>query len=93
MTPEERTGEWPKTSERFVVPLLEREIARRGAESRRFLASKGDVLLWNGHLVHRGTPPRDPSLLRKAIITHYSSIHRRLDAPAPTRFRDEGWFF
>ncbi len=91
--PQDRTGEWPKTSEGFICPLLEREIARREATATQFLAAKGDVLIWNGHLTHRGAAPRDPTLLRKAIITHYSSIHRRKDAPAPAWFEGGGYFF
>ncbi|HPG24593.1 MAG TPA: phytanoyl-CoA dioxygenase family protein [Myxococcota bacterium] len=91
--PEERTGVWPKTSESFLVPILEQEIERRAVKPVPFLGRKGDVLIWNGHLMHRGSAPRDPSLLRKTIITHYSSIRRRKGMFVPTRTGRHGYYF
>ena len=91
--PEERTGMWPKTSESFLVPLLEEEIARRAEKPRQFLGRKGDVLVWNGFLMHRGAPPLDPTLLRKTIITHYSSIRRRKGPFVPVRVGKHGYYF
>lgn len=72
---------WPKTSERFVVPAIEAEIAARGVPPKQFLAKKGDVLIWHGRLMHRGTEPRVPGMLRKALIAHYSGVNHRPDMP------------
>jgi hypothetical protein len=86
MSPEElarrsHTGAetWPKDSERFVVPAIENEIATRGVPARRFIAKKGDVLVWHGRLMHRGTEARDKQLLRPALIAHYSGVNHRDD--------------
>ncbi len=91
--PEDRTQDWTKTSESFVGPLVRQEIARRDEKAQAFLGRKGDVLIWNGRLLHRGSPPRDRSLQRKAIITHYSGIHRRKDVPDVVRHRGQGYYF
>ncbi len=78
-----RTGAqiWPKTSESFVVPAITAEIERRGAEIRHFEASRGDVLIWHGRLMHRGSVPRAPDRLRKSLIAHYSGVNHRPDMP------------
>jgi hypothetical protein len=70
---------WPKTSERFVVPAIQAEIAKRGTPVSQFLAEKGDVLIWHGRLMHRGSPPRSSTLLRRALIAHYSGVNHRPD--------------
>lgn len=72
---------WPRLSEALVVPAIERRLRATGAEPKRFLARKGDVLLWHGKLVHRGSRPKDPALERRAIITHYSRVDHRPDMP------------
>jgi len=81
---------WPKTSERFVVPAIEREIVRRGAVVQRFLAEMGDVLIWHGRLLHRGTKATSSEYWRPALIAHYSGINHRPDMPA--RAQDENGF-
>jgi len=40
------------------------------------------VLIWHGRLLHRGSRPTNPSLLRRALISHYSGINHRPDMPA-----------
>jgi hypothetical protein len=78
---------WPKLSERFVTPAVETEIKRRGIPLRTFIARKGDLLIWHGRLMHRGSMPAWPGLERRALIAHYSGINHRSDMPA--RERDE----
>jgi hypothetical protein len=70
---------WPKTSESFVVPAIEAEIAERATPLAQFLAEKGDVLIWHGRLMHRGSLPLSSELLRRALIAHYSGINHRPD--------------
>lgn len=89
LTPEEREAAdpisgaklWPKLSERIVTPAIEDEIAARGIAPKQFIAKKGDVLIWHGRLMHRGTEPKNPTLLRKALIAHYSGVNHRPDMP------------
>jgi hypothetical protein len=85
MTEEERgrqdggTNNWPKYTERFVVPAIDAEIARRNVAARTFVGEKGDVLIWHGRLMHRGSTPAIPGLERRSLITHYSGIEHRPD--------------
>lgn len=46
-------------------------------------AKKGDVLIWHSWLAHRGSKPKNPNLLRKSLITHYSGINHRPDMQKP----------
>jgi ectoine hydroxylase-related dioxygenase (phytanoyl-CoA dioxygenase family) len=77
---------WPAVSESFVVPAVEAEIERRGAIVRPFIAKRGDVLIWHGRLLHRGSKPKQPGMMRNSLICHYSGITHRKDKP--TRARD-----
>jgi hypothetical protein len=78
---------WPKLTESFVVPAIEAEIRERAVHPVRFLAEKGDVLIWHSRLMHRGSLAEKRFAPRKALITHYSGVHHRPDMPA--RARDE----
>ena len=69
--------EWPNIAERFVTQAVEREIARVGTPIRSFLGERGDVLIWHGRLVHRGSPPLVRGMQRKALIAHYTGIPHR----------------
>ncbi|MEY2958245.1 MAG: hypothetical protein RLZZ01_813 [Actinomycetota bacterium] len=40
-------------------------------EQQRFLARKGDVLLWHGMLVHGGSPILEPGRTRRSYVLHY----------------------
>jgi len=73
------TETWPRDSETFVVPAIEAEIAARAPEIRRFTAEAGDVLIWHGRLMHRGTKATGPNAWRPALIAHYSGINHRHD--------------
>lgn len=90
---ERNRADWPSTSERFVVPACEAEIERRGAEIRQFLPKKGDVLIWHGRLLHRGSRPKVAGTPRRALIAHYSGVKRRPDFAPAEQVEDKGWFF
>jgi hypothetical protein len=77
---------WPTVSESFVVPAIEAEVERRGVGVQRFIAKRGDVLIWHGRLMHRGSRPNQAGMLRKSLICHYSGINHRRDLP--TRAQD-----
>lgn len=80
---------WPATTERFVVPAVEAKIAEMGMPSQKFIAKKGDILIWHGALVHRGTKPNNPDLFRKTIITHFSSLNHRQDMQRRATYTNE----
>lgn len=71
-------NEWPKYAERIVTPSIESEIAARGIPVVPFIARKGDLLIWHGRLIHRGSPARR-AMPRRSLITHYSGITHRPD--------------
>ncbi len=50
-----------------------RHIAARAEdfEEHRFLARKGDVLFWNGMLIHGGSPITDRSVTRRSLVLHF----------------------
>lgn len=70
---------WPTFTQDEIARICEEEIARRNAPIETFVPEKGDVLIWHSNLVHRGSEPKDKSLLRKSLICHYSAISKRLD--------------
>lgn len=72
---------WPSLAERVVNDVAEREIARRGVPRRTFIARKGDVLIWHGRLMHRGSYANAPGMERRALIAHYSGTGHRIDMP------------
>ena len=52
-------------------PMIEEACRSAGLKREVFLAKKGDILFWHANLVHGGTPRRDHSLSRKALVCHY----------------------
>jgi Phytanoyl-CoA dioxygenase (PhyH) len=43
----------------------------RGLKRQRFLARKGDVLIWSADLAHGGTKSATDGVTRKSLVTHY----------------------
>ncbi|GED23436.1 phytanoyl-CoA dioxygenase family protein [Halomonas halmophila] len=65
---------WGRLAESFVDDAVFSKIERDNCEVKQFLASKGDVLIWYGRLMHRGMPPEDPSSTRPGLIGHYAPL-------------------
>ncbi len=84
--------DWPRESERILTPLYEDAIAERGLEVREFVPRRGTVLLWHARLLHRGSVPKDPTLERRALIAHLSSVDHRPDMP-PAQSHSGAAFF
>lgn len=90
----ERQGDhWPMRAERFVNSAAEEEIARRSIPTQTFLARKGDVLVWHGRLMHRGSYANVPGMLRKTLIGHYSGLSHRIDMPVYRRTPEGSAYF
>ena len=86
---ERDTPDWPWHAEQFLNDVFEREIENRGAKPMSWdTAKKGDVLIWHPWLAHRGSKPKNPDLLRKSMICHYSGIHHRPDMAAPVLYEN-----
>jgi Phytanoyl-CoA dioxygenase (PhyH) len=86
--------DWPTHSERILTPLFEEEVQSKGLNKQRFIAKRGQVLIWHGRLLHRGSLPNDPGIERRALIAHYSGILHRPDMPKAIRsIGAGGWYF
>ena len=53
--------------------IIEQYISERKADVLTFMAKKGDVIIWDGRLLHRGSEARRPEILRKCLIGHYTN--------------------
>lgn len=93
LPPQKRDHRWPKYSEEVLTPLFEEEIALRQATIITHLPKRGDVLLWHGRLMHRGSRPNVPGLQRKSLIAHYSGINHRHDMQEAQQAPSGGWYF
>lgn len=76
-----QTNAWERYSERFVAPAIEAEIERLNLTPTDYLPQKGDLLIWHGRLMHRGSEARVRHMERKSLICHYSGVHHREDMP------------
>lgn len=56
-------------------------MARTGLQRNVYLPKRGDVLIWHGRLVHRGSVANVPGMPRRALICHYNSVSHRPDWP------------
>lgn len=93
LEPDERDHRWPKYSERILTPIFEDEIVKRGNNIVSHIPKRGDILIWHGRLMHRGSRPNVPGMERKALIAHYSGIRHRKDMPDAVRSSNGGWYF
>lgn len=84
---------WPKHSETVLSPLFEREIRARNAIVVTHLPRRGDVLIWHGRLLHRGSKAQVPGLTRAGLIAHYSGTGHRPDFPPAVQSEHGGWYF
>ena len=50
---------------------LNRHDAENPKGERKFLANKGDTLIWSSDLAHGGGPVDDPAKTRKSLVAHY----------------------
>jgi ectoine hydroxylase-related dioxygenase (phytanoyl-CoA dioxygenase family) len=47
------------------------EAERRQLPVGRFLAKRGDILIWHADLAHGGSPIVDPALTRQSLVGHF----------------------
>lgn len=93
LEPHEKDHRWPKHSERILTPLFEAEIEKRGIPIVSHLAERGDVLIWHGRLMHRGSKANIPGMERRSLIAHYSGINHRQDMKKAKQADGGGWYF
>jgi hypothetical protein len=83
--PDTGINHWERYAERFVSPAIDAEIAARKETITPFIAKRGDVLIWHGRLMHRGSLPNVPGMERRSLICHYSGVNHRQDMPRRAR--------
>ena len=60
----------PASLHEAYYPLITQRCADQGLAEQRFLARKGDVLIWSADLVHGGSPIVDATLTRRSLVAH-----------------------
>lgn len=95
LTPDQQgSAHWPTFTQDEVARVCEEEIEKRKAKIVDFVPQRGDVLIWHSNLMHRGSEPKDKSLLRQALICHYSAVSKRKDMPLTRRMpKTNGVYF
>src|SRR5262249_46721569 len=96
MVPEAReTGDhhWAVVAEYLVNKSAEQHISENGSEVGQFDGKEGDILIWHGKLMHRGSIPRDANLSRPSLICHYSNIRDRRDLGDEILRHGEGGYY
>lgn len=53
--------------ETFMEDLMEKSSFKK----KKFLAKKGDALIWSSNIIHGGSPVEDPQSTRYSQVTHY----------------------
>jgi hypothetical protein len=90
----DETVHWAALAELITNGAYEDKLRRSGLKREKFLGKKGDVLIWHGRLLHRGSVPKNENIPRPAIITHYSDIATRRDIGDRIRqHKDGGWYW
>ena len=56
-----------------AVAAIREKMDEAGLQSEKFLAERGDVLIWHSQLMHGGDAIRDRSARRTSLVTHYFS--------------------
>lgn len=93
LSSEERDHRWPKFSERILTPLFEQDIIDRGVPVVSHLPKRGDLLVWHGRLLHRGSKAKVKGMERRSLIAHYSGIHHRSEMPKALKDDAGGYYF
>jgi hypothetical protein len=84
---------WEVYAEQFVNPAYYLKFKQSNIEPARFLGKRGDVLIWHGRLLHRGSPPAVKGMVRPGLIAHYSSIRTRRDIGNIIRRHGNGGYY
>lgn len=84
---------WPKHSEAILTPLFEQHLAETEAGVVTHLPKRGDVLVWHGRLLHRGSQANVAGAYRPAFIGHFSGIGHRSAMPPAVEHPGGGWYF
>jgi phytanoyl-CoA hydroxylase len=57
-----------------ILKTTLRTCEERGLKTERFMAKKGDVLIWHADLMHGGAPIEDWQRTRKSLVAHFMPL-------------------
>ena len=57
-----------------ILASTREQCAERGLKTERFLARKGDVLIWHADLMHGGAVIEDSTRTRKSLVAHFMPL-------------------
>jgi len=57
-----------------ILQSLQRTSIEQGLTTERFIAKKGDLLIWHADLLHGGAPIEDMERTRKSFIAHFMPL-------------------
>jgi phytanoyl-CoA hydroxylase len=57
-----------------VLARTQHMCDERGLKTERFMAKKGDVLIWHADLMHGGAKIEDPERTRKSLVVHFMPL-------------------
>jgi hypothetical protein len=57
-----------------VLQTTLRMCEERGLKTEKFMAKKGDVLIWHADLMHGGAPIQDAGRTRKSLVAHFMPL-------------------
>jgi phytanoyl-CoA hydroxylase len=57
-----------------ILKTTLRMCEERGLKTERFMAKKGDVLIWHADLMHGGAPIEDPQRTRQSLVAHFMPL-------------------
>mgnify|MGYP001555459106 CR=1 FL=1 len=77
----------------FTALAIKLETKGPALISQERIGKKGDVLIWHGRLVHRGSPPAVPGTIRHSFIAHYTGINHWANGPNVGHHPDGGMYF
>ena len=65
--------EFPVSAEELIAGLRQMAMRARdrGIREERFVARKGDILVWHADLAHGGSPIRVEGRTRRSLVTHF----------------------
>jgi hypothetical protein len=66
-----------KSYNQYYEPYIKKIANKSRLKRKKFIAKKGDVLIWHHNLIHGGCRRIDKTISRKALVSHYFDIRQK----------------
>jgi hypothetical protein len=67
---------------------LKRQLEEKGLAEKKFLAKRGEILIWHGSLVHGGSPVTNPEKTRQSFVLHFDAERNHARSAQTVRIGD-----